>query len=53
MPIYEFSCQACGSDFEIVRSRTGFDAKKVKCAKCGGQNLRRRFDRMSGAKKKR
>lgn len=34
MPLYEYKCQACGSDMEILQKFS--DPVKRKCPKCGG-----------------
>lgn len=35
MPIYEFRCTKCGSEFEIMRPFSQSDAP-AKCPRCGG-----------------
>jgi putative FmdB family regulatory protein len=41
MPTYEYSCEACGHDFEEMQS---FSAEPLtKCPKCGKKKLRRLF----------
>jgi putative FmdB family regulatory protein len=38
VPIYEFSCTACGYGFEeLVGSHVGSDATDVRCPECGGE----------------
>ncbi|HOD14650.1 MAG TPA: zinc ribbon domain-containing protein [Spirochaetota bacterium] len=39
MPIYEFTCEACGECFSEIR-RIG-DDKEVPCQKCGSTNTRK------------
>ncbi len=40
MPIYEFQCEACGEEFEVLlKSRS--EISEVTCQKCGGKKLRR------------
>ena len=34
MPLYEYRCQACGDEFEILRGLNDKD-EDVKCPKCG------------------
>ena len=34
MPLYEYRCQACGDDFEILRGLHEKD-EDVKCPQCG------------------
>jgi putative FmdB family regulatory protein len=40
MPIYEYSCQDCNTQFEkFVRSMT--TSVEVKCPKCGGTHVKK------------
>ncbi|MGD8540356.1 MAG: zinc ribbon domain-containing protein [Candidatus Aminicenantes bacterium] len=39
MPIYEFSCNACGCSFETLTSIGG--EKKVTCVKCGSKDIQK------------
>lgn len=40
MPIYEYACQDCGSEFEkFVRSMTA--TAEVKCPECGGTHTKK------------
>ncbi|MBX6422091.1 zinc ribbon domain-containing protein [Thermosulfurimonas sp. F29] len=40
MPIYEFRCEDCGEEFEVLlKSRNEMDG--VTCRKCGGGRVRR------------
>lgn len=39
MPIYEYSCQDCGSRFEKLVRRTS-DAAELACPSCGERRLR-------------
>jgi putative FmdB family regulatory protein len=41
MPVYEFRCNACGKEFQIVESIKDYDPKKVKCTKCGSSRVER------------
>ena len=42
MPIYEFSCAACGNEFEeLLGSHVGTKESEVRCPKCGGKDLKR------------
>jgi putative FmdB family regulatory protein len=42
MPIYEYTCEDCGEEFEtLVRSMT--DASKQRCPKCGRSRCARRM----------
>ena len=41
MPIYEFHCEKCGKDSEIlIRSS---DVKGTKCPECGSTKLEKKF----------
>ena len=42
MPIYEFSCQHCNTDFEELVPATRLDAE-VRCPSCGHADVRRRL----------
>jgi len=39
MPIYEFSCTACGQEFEVLVLKSTVPA----CPKCHSENLQRRL----------
>ncbi len=40
MPIYEFVCEDCGTEFEeLLRKRD--EASQVKCKECGSQRVKR------------
>ena len=41
MPIYEFTCEECGKEFE--RLVFGSDQDAVKCPACGSDRTRREF----------
>ncbi len=40
MPIYEYGCEACGREFEVLILRP---SQAVACPSCGGANLQRRI----------
>lgn len=40
MPIYEYICDKCGEEFELMRSFSSDDSD-LKCPKCGAENPRR------------
>ncbi len=47
MPIYEFHCEKCGKDNEIlVRSS---DWKSTKCPQCGSDRLQKKFSVFASA----
>ena len=52
MPIYEFQCEKCGSDFEQL-FRTMEAQPRVACPKCGAKKVRRKLSvfGMSGSRK--
>jgi putative FmdB family regulatory protein len=42
MPVYEFSCAACGKEFEeLVGSHVGTEESDVRCPECGSERLER------------
>jgi putative FmdB family regulatory protein len=41
MPVYEFRCNACGKEFQIVESIKDYDPRKVKCPKCRRSRVER------------
>ena len=46
MPIYEFLCRPCGEVFEVL-FRSPFEKRKVRCPKCGGDEVGRVFSTFS------
>jgi putative FmdB family regulatory protein len=47
MPIYEFHCEKCGQDSEIlIQSR---DWKGAKCPQCGSTKLDKKFSTFAAA----
>jgi len=46
MPIYEFTCRACGETFEIISSLTDRDENAV-CPGCGGREVTPVFSSVS------
>lgn len=45
MPVYEFRCQDCGGDLELVRPM-GSTEPPASCPSCGGSRMRRRWSRV-------
>jgi putative FmdB family regulatory protein len=45
MPIYEFTCRACGHDFETLVPRPG---AKAPCPSCGSTKVAQRISRPGG-----
>ena len=43
MPIYEFSCRACGHNFEVSLLRVGYDITRIRCPKCDSTDVERRW----------
>ena len=41
MPIYEFKCNNCGHDFDIVESLQEHDKHKENCPKCKSEDIER------------
>ena len=46
MPVYEFTCDACGEAFEIISSLADRDDKAV-CPACGGHDVQPVFGSVS------
>ena len=42
MPIYEYSCESCGEEFEAFRAISNSDSE-VRCPKCGIKNPKRKL----------
>ncbi len=42
MPIFEYHCNACETNFEVLQ-RTNDVNKSLKCPNCGKQDARKRF----------
>ena len=40
MPIYEYKCQKCGEEFELLRNMSDSD-KGITCPKCGEKSPKR------------
>jgi putative FmdB family regulatory protein len=45
MPIYEYHCDACGHDFEIIEKMS--DTTERKCESCGKNQAKRKVSRTS------
>lgn len=43
MPVYTYTCQKCGADFEVRLSFAEFDRARPRCTKCGSARARRRI----------
>jgi putative FmdB family regulatory protein len=43
MPMYEFTCQRCGADFEELCSVTEADSGKVECPECGAKKSKKQM----------
>jgi putative FmdB family regulatory protein len=48
MPLYEFECLKCGTDFEKLVLRTA-DAEGLSCPDCGGIELEQKVSAFSTA----
>lgn len=42
MPIYEYICQDCHHEFDLLRPMSQADAPMA-CGKCGGENIKRKI----------
>ena len=41
MPIYEFNCNSCGHQFDIIESFKEHDQHKEKCPECKSADIER------------
>lgn len=41
MPIYDFKCNSCGHEFDIIESVHEHDEHKEKCPKCKSSEIER------------
>jgi putative FmdB family regulatory protein len=48
MPIYEYTCQDCQANYEIIRSTKDADAP-LTCEQCQGVNVKRRISLFNAA----
>ncbi|HVN75026.1 MAG TPA: zinc ribbon domain-containing protein [Thermoanaerobaculaceae bacterium] len=48
MPLYEYSCRACGRRFEVLQ-RVGADAHDVACPGCGGREVAKQLSTFASA----
>ncbi len=39
MPRYEYHCEACNKEFELVLTLHEHDEEKIKCPKCGSKKV--------------
>lgn len=39
MPIFEYACEKCGNEFEMLV----FGGRKVSCPKCGNEEVRKKL----------
>jgi putative FmdB family regulatory protein len=46
MPTYDFVCRNCGKPFDIFVPISEYGKRKVVCAHCGSENVRRRMTRV-------
>lgn len=50
MPTYDFICLDCQQRFEVFLAYSEYGKKKVNCAYCGGEHVRRRMTKVRIAK---
>jgi len=48
MPIYEYSCRACGNDFEKLVSFSSKDI--IRCPKCSSENVVKKISMVASGK---
>jgi putative FmdB family regulatory protein len=41
MPIYDFKCNSCGHEFDLIESVHEHDEHKEKCPKCKSKDIER------------
>lgn len=46
MPIYNFQCNDCRNEFDIMVSCYDLIPKELFCPNCGGENIRKKFSRV-------
>lgn len=46
MPIYSYSCDKCGNDFELLEGMTAEKTEK-NCPACGSKNISKRLSNFS------
>ena len=39
MPCYEFFCEDCQKEFEVILTLAEYEKGEVKCPKCGAQHV--------------
>ncbi len=47
MPLYQFQCEHCGSEFDLLCSIADKEEKRAACPSCGATELRQRFTRVA------
>jgi len=47
MPIYEFSCNKCGNQFELTLTIKEREEKKLRCPDCKSTRLQQKFGAFS------
>jgi len=50
MPTYDFICNSCQKRFDIFLTFSEYGQKKVQCAHCGSEDVRRRMNKVRIAK---
>lgn len=48
MPLYEFTCTACGTTFEELVA-TALETRGVTCAECGSEEIEKLVSRIASA----
>ncbi len=43
MPIFEYRCNDCTTDFEVLQRASDTDTPTTKCPRCGAEDATKRF----------
>lgn len=43
MPFYDMRCKECGEEFNVMSKMSDMEQKRIKCPKCGNNELERVF----------
>ena len=49
MPIFEYRCNDCTTEFEVLQRTSNTDDTPTKCPRCGAENATKRFSTFATA----